>query len=292
MCELSASYKMLDIKSKVQIDEISLNLRCVYACVRVCGRVCACLRVCLYGYVCVYVCVCVFDNAEGIPDSYPPLPPPRGGTRRGQRCSHVIYTSGTSGQPKGVVCEHAGLVAYMHAKACAHFIMPYPREAAHCNTLQHAATHSNSPLQTTTHCNTPQHTKAHCTALQHTATHCTTPQHTAPHNTTWEPAGHVGAGRRGGGGGGGPKGPSRVLLTAAATWDPSLGDIFSTLGSGAVLCLAPRAALMSHLLVRCLFVYVHLSVSIHTNMYACIYIYIYVYKHIHMLIYMQIPVYK
>jgi len=285
MCELSASYKMLDKKSNVQITEISLNLKCVfhfarqeiplnlkcvYACVRVCVRVCACLRVCLYEYV----CVCVFDNTEGIPDPYPPLPPPRGGTRRGQRCSHVIYTSGTSGQPKGVVCEHAGLVAYMHAKACAHSIMPYPREAAHCNTLQHAATHSNSPLQATTHCNTPQHNTTHCTALQHTATHCTTLQHTAPHHTTWEPAGHVGAGSGEGGGGGGPKGPSRVLMTAAATWDPSLGDIFSTLGTGAVLCLAPRAALLSHLLVRCVLVYVYLSVNIYVNMYIYICIYL------------------
>jgi hypothetical protein len=60
--------------------------------------------------------------------SHVPLPPPWKGARRGQRCSHVIYTSGTSGQPKGVICEHAGLVAYMHAKCRAHALLP-PLEA-------------------------------------------------------------------------------------------------------------------------------------------------------------------
>ena len=117
-----------------------------------------------------------------------PLPPVRGAARRGQRCSHVIYTSGTSGNPKGVVCEHAGLVAYMHAKCTAHAVLPYP---------------------------TP-----------------------GEQEEPWEEEE----------GGGGPR-PSRVLMTAAATWDPSLGDIFSTLAGGAVLCLAPRGALMSHLLL-------------------------------------------
>jgi len=108
------------------------------------------------------------------------LPAPRGLIRRNKRCSHVIYTSGTSGAPKGVICEHAGLVAYMHAKCQTHRILPYPETPA-------------------------------------------------------------------GNGKGQAARPSRVLLTSAPTWDPSLGDIFSTLGAGAVLCLAPRAALVSHL---------------------------------------------
>ena len=109
-----------------------------------------------------------------------PLPPPRGHARRGDRCSHVVYTSGTSGQPKGVVCEHKGLLAYMHAKAS-------PR--AHC-LLSH-------PLA--------------------------------------EPDGRQ-EGEEG------RQRPSRVLMTAASSWDPSLGDIFSTLAAGAVVCLAPRGA--------------------------------------------------
>lgn len=33
---------------------------------------------------------------------------------------------------------------------------------------------------------------------------------------------------------------SRILLVSAKTWDPSLGDIFSALCAGAVLCVAPR----------------------------------------------------
>ncbi|EKX45237.1 hypothetical protein GUITHDRAFT_71516, partial [Guillardia theta CCMP2712] len=80
--------------------------------------------------------------------------------------SHIIYTSGTTGEPKGVVCEHRGLLAYMQSKALAHEI------------------DSNS----------------------------------------------------------------RVLLAAAITWDPSLGDIFSTLAQAALLCIAPRASLTTSLL--------------------------------------------
>ncbi|KAK3276536.1 hypothetical protein CYMTET_15399 [Cymbomonas tetramitiformis] len=40
---------------------------------------------------------------------------------------------------------------------------------------------------------------------------------------------------------------SRVLLAAAATWDPSLGDIFSTLAAGALLCVANRGDLLQDL---------------------------------------------
>jgi len=36
--------------------------------------------------------------------------------------SHVVYTSGTTGNPNGVVCEHRSLVNYMRAKAKAHAI--------------------------------------------------------------------------------------------------------------------------------------------------------------------------
>ena len=130
------------------------------------------------------------DVVENIFDdtcrSIPHLPPPFGMERRGSRCSHIVYTSGTSGSPKGVVCEHAGLLAYMHAKCITHEILPYPETAAESARGQAAERGSR---------------------------------------------------------------PSRVLLTSAATWDPSLGDIFSTLGAGAVLCMAPRAALLSHLRV-------------------------------------------
>jgi non-ribosomal peptide synthetase component F len=38
---------------------------------------------------------------------------------------------------------------------------------------------------------------------------------------------------------------SRVLLAAAATWDPSVGDAFSTLACGGCLVVAPRARLMA-----------------------------------------------
>jgi hypothetical protein len=34
------------------------------------------------------------------------------------------------------------------------------------------------------------------------------------------------------------------MLAAAASWDPSLGDLFSTLAVGATLCVAPRALLL------------------------------------------------
>ena len=40
---------------------------------------------------------------------------------------------------------------------------------------------------------------------------------------------------------------SRVLLASAATWDPSLGDVFPTLVAGATLCIAPRAMIVSQL---------------------------------------------
>ena len=40
---------------------------------------------------------------------------------------------------------------------------------------------------------------------------------------------------------------SRVLLAAAATWDPSVGDAFSTLAAGACLVVAPRARLTADL---------------------------------------------
>jgi acyl-CoA synthetase (AMP-forming)/AMP-acid ligase II len=149
--------------------------------------------------------------------SHSGLPPPRGAAMRGQahilksppmavlyltparalisedfclffqRCSHLIYTSGTSGQPKGVICEHRGLVNYMHAKARAHHLIPHAQAPAGGDG----------------------------------------------------PEGREVRDKREGG-------VSRVLVTAAATWDPSLGDIFSTLGGGAVVCLAPRAALLTN----------------------------------------------
>jgi acyl-CoA synthetase (AMP-forming)/AMP-acid ligase II len=109
--------------------------------------------------------------------SHVPLPPPWKGARRGQRCSHVIYTSGTSGQPKGVICEHAGLVAYMHAKCRAHALLP-PLEASELSAHGSGVTPNQS-----------------------------------------QPGGRPGGAAR----------PSRVLVTAAATWDPSLGDFFSSL---------------------------------------------------------------
>jgi amino acid adenylation domain-containing protein len=40
---------------------------------------------------------------------------------------------------------------------------------------------------------------------------------------------------------------SRVLLVSAATWDPSVGDAFSTLACGGVLVTAPRARLVQEL---------------------------------------------
>ena len=42
-------------------------------------------------------------------------------------------------------------------------------------------------------------------------------------------------------------GRARVLLASAHTWDPCLGDVFSTLAAGALLCTAPRAALVHEL---------------------------------------------
>ena len=90
------------------------------------------------------------------------------------------YEQGTSGQPKGVVCEHLGLVAYMHAKARAHSL------------------------------------QSHKEAVEDGA----------------------GAGAEEGQGATSQR-PSRVLITSAPTWDPSLGDIMSTLGAGAVCCNAP-----------------------------------------------------
>ena len=126
-----------------------------------------------------------------------PLPPPRGHTRRADRCSHVVYTSGTSGQPKGVVCEHAGLLAYMHAKAS---------PPAHC-LLSH-------PLAE------PDESQAGAGRIGGVAAAC---------------GGRVERVE-------GRQRPSRVLITAASSWDPSLGDIFSALAAGAVVCLAPRGA--------------------------------------------------
>jgi len=78
---------------------------------------------------------------------------------------HIIYTSGSSGEPKGVVCQHSALFSYCRAKPKAHDIM---------------------------------------------------------------------AG-------------SRVLLCSASTWDPAIGDICSTLVSGAVLCLASRGMVVQDL---------------------------------------------
>ena len=130
---------------------------------------------------------------------------PRNMACRTQRASHVIYTSGTSGQPKGVVCEHRSLVAYMSAKARSHGIRGHElRERDACQDDDGAVGGSA----------TPEEARA--------------------------PQARAGKGGR-------SICVSRVLVTAAATWDPSLGDIFSTLGSGAVVCLAGRAALISSL---------------------------------------------
>ena len=40
---------------------------------------------------------------------------------------------------------------------------------------------------------------------------------------------------------------SRVLLTSAHTWDPCIGDVFSTLAVGGTLCSAPRAHLLQEI---------------------------------------------
>ena len=40
---------------------------------------------------------------------------------------------------------------------------------------------------------------------------------------------------------------SRVALVSAHTWDPCIGDIYSTLYASATLCTAPRAQLLHEL---------------------------------------------
>ncbi len=40
---------------------------------------------------------------------------------------------------------------------------------------------------------------------------------------------------------------SRVMLVSAHTWDPCIGDVYSTLAAGATLCTAPRALLVHEL---------------------------------------------
>ena len=42
-------------------------------------------------------------------------------------------------------------------------------------------------------------------------------------------------------------GCSRILLVSAHTWDPCIGDVFSTLAAGATLCVVPRAQLLQDL---------------------------------------------
>jgi len=79
--------------------------------------------------------------------------------------SHIIYTSGSSGSPKGVACPVTALHSYCTAKAAAQSI-----------------------------------------------------------NTA-----------------------SRVLLASAHTWDPCVGDVWSTLSAGGTLCLVSRTALLSSL---------------------------------------------
>ena len=52
--------------------------------------------------LCEHKCLSQLVLADPEPP-LPPLPLIEGFERRAQRCSHVIYTSGTSGPPKGVV---------------------------------------------------------------------------------------------------------------------------------------------------------------------------------------------
>lgn len=130
-------------------------------------------------------------------------------TGRDRRASHVIYTSGTSGKPKGVVSEHRSLVAYMSAKVRAHGIRGYHLAQA-CKETE--STTLFKPAQTKTGAD-GRGAKAERSSRVHDSNSAV----------------------------------SRVLVTAAATWDPSLGDIFSTLGAGAVVCLAGRAAVTSSL---------------------------------------------
>ena len=88
-------------------------------------------------------------------------------TAVGRQISHLAYTSGSNGEPKGVVCEHRALLAYCAANAAAHGIS---------------------------------------------------------------------AARR-----------SRVLLAAAPSFDPSIGEAYTSILAGATLVLAPRAAITSQL---------------------------------------------
>jgi len=75
-----------------------------------------------------------------------------------------------------------------------------PHTAAHCSTLQYAATHNNALHRNATHCSTLHqlshelyictagrlavysgNTATRCSTLQHTATHCNTLQHAKCH---------------------------------------------------------------------------------------------------------------
>ncbi|MGP3969979.1 amino acid adenylation domain-containing protein [Streptomyces sp. 6N223] len=51
-----------------------------------------------------------------------------GAPDRGERAAYIYFTSGSSGEPKGVLCEHAGLLNHLHAKIADMGLAPGPGE--------------------------------------------------------------------------------------------------------------------------------------------------------------------
>jgi len=128
--------------------------------------------------------------------------------------SHVIYTSGTTGVPKGVVCEHVSLAAYARAKAEVRY-------------LRARTTHGVCTRRGSRRTGPAVHQK--CPTL-HPEPQTLNPTLSTP-TVGLAQAHEIGP-------------TSRIIVPAAHTWDPCIGDITSALAARALVCLAPRSMIV------------------------------------------------
>ena len=159
---------------------------------------------------------CAQDEARGGGEWWSGLEEEEG--RDGDVC-WIYYTSGSTGPPKGVLCEHRCAVNYLDNHP---LFSPFPGlETTDAQT--HAQTHTDTDTDTDAQ-SWHDNKRRRCREAG---------EEEVDHGC--QLLGQERGGR------------PRVLVPSSFTFDPSAGDIFATLAQGGVLCLASRGEMLGDL---------------------------------------------